>query len=196
MPARVSGAEPAFAEIEPFVAALPHIKLLAAIHKAWDSSPELRSALDAATRDDCWDAPAEQTEMLSYNWESDDRHKFKVLFKNTPADGKVHVGGTDWTVKMSEVREMLEEGDGEFAFEDEDGEVGGCEECGAPGSTCRVTLQVNRSGQKRLEVVTQVMCSCCSRYGEPYDAAGGSYTFSIAPHLDAQPKPKAKKKVK
>ena len=50
--ARVSSAEPAFAEIEPFVAALPHIKLLAAIHKAWDSSPELRSALDAATRDD------------------------------------------------------------------------------------------------------------------------------------------------
>ena len=123
---------PPFAEIEPFLEALPQYKLIEAIRRAWDTSPDLRIALDAMVGDDCWMEPAEQDEMLKYNWEvDDDRFKFRIEFKNTPADGKVHIGGTTWRLGMSEVREMLIDGDGEFFFEDYEREHG-CEECGAP----------------------------------------------------------------
>ena len=188
---------PSVKEIEPYLMKMSHFDLVVAIEKAWDKSPELRSVLDAATRKDCWGEPPEQTEMLNYNWESDKgtyckKGAFTILFKNTPPDGKVHIGGTDWTLEMSDIRKELEEGDGEFAFEDEDGDEAGCEECGCPGSTVKANFQVNREGKKRLEVVTQVMCGCHSRYGEPFDAAGGTTTFSIAPHLDAKPLAKGK----
>lgn len=124
---------PSVKEIEPYLMKMSHFDLVVAIEKAWDKSPELRSVLDAATRKDCWGEPPEQTEMLNYNWESDKgtyckQGAFTILFKNTPPDGKVHIGGTDWTLEMSDIRNELEEGDGEFAFEDEDGDEAGCEE--------------------------------------------------------------------
>ena len=59
-----------FDAAEPFLAAMKQGELVAAIGKAWDASPALRDALDAATAD-TWSRAADQRKMLEHNWEED-----------------------------------------------------------------------------------------------------------------------------
>ena len=59
-----------FEAAEPFLAAMKQGELVAAIGKAWDASPALREALDAATAD-TWSRAPDQRKMLAYNWEED-----------------------------------------------------------------------------------------------------------------------------
>ena len=63
-----------FEAAEPFLAAMKQGDLVAAIGKAWDASPALREALDAATAD-TWSRTPDQRKMLAYNWEEDPKPK-------------------------------------------------------------------------------------------------------------------------
>lgn len=172
-----------------------HAKLVAVIGKAWGGGEDLRKALSAATRSNCWSRAVDDADMLRHNWECTTQWgtKYSVLFKNTPAEGVVDVCG--WSLKMADIREMFETGDGELAVEEPRSGYGypcehGCEECGAPGSTCRATLETDGTGKLRLLVTTEEMCGCMS--SQPVDASGGDFTFLVAPHLDAK-KPSASK---
>ena len=166
-----------FEAAEPFLAAMKQDELVAAIGKAWDASPALRDALDAATAD-TWSRAPNQMLMLAYNWEEDPKPNFRdrgtVRFKDAAAE--VNIGNLWRGMSMAGVKDLLDGGD--LVWEDEDGEEGGCEECGAPGSTCTVILEANRKGTLQLVAETQIMCYCNSDSAEV--ACTDRATFRIA----------------
>ena len=170
-----------FEAAEPFLAAMKQGDLVAAIGKAWDASPALRDALDAATAD-TWSRAPNQMLMLAYNWEEDPNATYgdrsTVRFKDAAygTDGTVNIGNLWRGMSMAGVKDLLDGGD--LVWEDEDGEEGGCEECGAPGSTCTVILEANRKGTLRLVAETQIMCYCNS--DSPEVACTDRATFRIA----------------
>ena len=171
-----------FEAAEPFLAAMKQGELVAAIGRAWDQSPALRSQLDAATAD-TWSRAPDQSKMLEHNWEEDPKRcseRSTVRFKDA-MDGmcpQVNIGNLWRGMSMAGVNDLLEGEGGTLAWEDEDGEEGGCEECGAPGSTCTVILEVNRKGTLRLVAETQIMCYCNSDSAEV--ACTDRATFRIA----------------
>ena len=165
-----------FEAAEPFLAAMKQDELVAAIGRAWDQSPALRSQLEAATAD-TWSRAPDQRKMLAYNWEEDPKtygDRSFVRFKDAPAT--VHIGNLWHGMSMAGVNDLLDGGD--LVWEDEDGEEGGCDECGAPGSTCTMILEVNRKGTLRLVAETQIMCYCNSDSAEV--ACTDRATFRIA----------------
>jgi len=163
-------------------------ELVAAIGRAWDQSPALRSQLEAATAD-TWSRAADQRKMLAYNWEEDPKpecgDRGTVRFKDAAAE--VNIGNLWRGMSMAGVNDLLDGGD--LVWEDEDGEEGGCDECGAPGSTCTVILEVNRKGTLRLVAETQIMCYCNS--DSPEVACTDRATFRIT-----APARKTKRKAK
>ena len=171
-----------FEAAEPFLAAMKQGELVAAIGKAWDASPALRDALDAATAD-TWSRAADQRKMMAYNWEDPKPNygdRGTVRFKDAMHGmcPQVDIGNLWRGMSMAGVNDLLEGEGGTLAWEDEDGEEGGCEECGAPGSTCTVILEVNRQGTLRLVAETQIMCYCNSDAAEV--ACTDRATFRIA----------------
>lgn len=183
-----------FEAAEPFLAAMKQGDLVAAIGKAWDASPALRDALDAATAD-TWSRAPDQRKMLAYNWEEDPKPNYgdrgTVRFKDAMHGmcPQVDIGNLWRGMSMAGVNDLLEGEGGTLAWEDEDGEEGGCDECGAPGSTCTVTLEANRKGTLRLVAETRIMCYCNSDSAEV--ACTDRATFRIA-----APKRKTKRKAK
>ena len=166
-----------FEAAEPFLAAMKQGELVAAIGRAWDQSPALRSQLEAATAD-TWSRAPDQSKMLEHNWEEDPKPRYgetgPIRFKDAPAT--VNIGNLWHGMSMAGVNDLLDGGD--LVWEDEDGEEGGCEECGAPGSTCTVILEANRKGTLRLVAETQIMCYCNSDSAEV--ACTDRATFRIA----------------
>ena len=59
-----------FEAAEPFLAAMKQGELVAAIGRAWDESPALRSELDIVTAV-VWSRAPNQSLMLAHNWEED-----------------------------------------------------------------------------------------------------------------------------
>ena len=59
-----------FEAAEPFLSAMKQGELVAAIGKAWDQSPALRSELDIVTAV-VWSRAPNQSLMLAHNWEED-----------------------------------------------------------------------------------------------------------------------------
>ena len=59
-----------FEAAEPFLAAMKQGELVAAIGRAWDQSPALRSELDIVTAV-VWSRAPNQSLMLAHNWEED-----------------------------------------------------------------------------------------------------------------------------
>ena len=168
-----------FEAAEPFLAAMKQGDLVAAIGKAWDASPALRGALDAATAD-TWSRAADQRKMLAYNWEEDPKPEYgdrgTVCFKGTAEDGAVNIGNLWHGMPMEGINELLD--GGELVWEDEYPDESRCEECDAPGSTCTVILEANRKGTLRLVAETQIMCYCNS--DSPEVACTDRATFRIA----------------
>ena len=166
-----------FEAAEPFLAAMKQGELVAAIGRAWDQSPALRSQLEAATAD-TWSRAPDQSKMLEHNWEEDPKPRYgetgPIRFKDAPAT--VNIGNLWHGMSMAGVNDLLDGGN--LVWEDEDGEEGGCEECGAPGSTCTVILEANRKGTLRLVAETQIMCYCNSDSAEV--ACTDRATFRIA----------------
>ena len=167
-----------FEAAEPFLAAMKQGELVAAIGRAWDQSPALRSELDTVTAD-VWSRAPDQSKMLEHNWEEEGARSF-VRFKDTMHGmcPQVDIGNLWRGMSMAGVNDLLEGEGGTLAWEDEDGEEGGCDECGAPGSTCTVILEVNRKGTLRLVAETQIMCYCNSDSAEV--ACTDRATFRIA----------------
>ena len=167
-----------FEAAEPFLAAMKQGELVAAIGKAWDASPALRDALDAATAD-TWSRAPDQSKMLEHNWEEEPQscERSFVRFKDAAALTHVHIGNVWRYMEMDGIRELLE--GGELAWEDEEDE-GQCEECNAPGSTCTVILQVNRQGDLRLVADSEIRCYCNSLGGGAEVVDTGHATFRIA----------------
>jgi hypothetical protein len=173
-----------FEAAEPFLSAMKQGELVAAIGRAWDQSPALRSQLEAATAD-TWCRAPDQSKMLEYNWVEIPKPPFCeisadpsfIRFKDAAALTHVHIGNVWQYMEMDTVRYLLEE-TGQFAFEDDDGDEGQCQECNAPGSTCTVTLEVNRQGDLRLVADSEIRCYCNSDSAEVVDTA--SATFRIA----------------
>ena len=178
---------------------------------SWPPSPRRGTirrpcgALDRATRD-CWSASVDQAEMLDHDWSEDLwRRKTKLLpltvrFKSTSPGDLLLIDG--WKEPLNDIREMLIDG-GELFLKDELGDCGfmyGCEKCGAPGSNCRATLQVNRKGERRLLVEMEAFCSCYSYNGAPESVSSESYALFIADEKPSHegwkpaPKPKPAKK--
>ena len=89
---------------------------------------------------------------------------------------QVNIGNLWRGMSMAGLNDLLDGGD--LVWEDEDGEEGGCDECGAPGSTCTVILEANRKGTLRLVAETQIMCYCNSDSAEV--ACTDRATFRIA----------------
>jgi len=166
-----------FEAAEPFLAAMKQGELVAAIGKAWDQCPALRSELDTVTAD-VWSRAADQRKMLEHNWEEDPKPNYgdcgTIRFKDAAAT--VNIGNLWRGMSMAGVNDLLDGGN--LVWEDEDGEEGGCDECGAPGSTCAVILEVNRQGSLRLVAETQIMCYCNSDSAEV--ACTDRATFRIA----------------
>ena len=177
-----------FEAAEPFLAAMKQGELVAAIGRAWDQSPALRSQLEAATAD-TWSRAPDQSKMLEHNWEDESKRSF-VRFKDAASLTHVHIGNVWQYMEMDTVRYLLEE-TGQFAFEDDDGDEGQCEECNAPGSTCTVILQVNRQGDLRLVADSEIRCYCNSLGGGAEVVDTGHATFRIA-----TPARKTKRKAK
>ena len=175
-----------FEAAEPFLAAMKQGELVAAIGRAWDQSPALRSQLEAATAD-TWSRGPDQRKMLADNWVEIPKPPFCeisadpsfVRFKDAAALTHVHIGDVWQYMEMDTVRYLLEE-TGQFAFEDADGDEGQCEECNAPGSTCTVILQVNRQGDLRLVADSEIRCYCNSLGGGAEVVDTGHATFRIA----------------
>ena len=180
-----------FEAAEPFLAAMKQGELVAAIGRAWDQSPALRSQLEAATAD-TWSRAPDQSKMLEHNWEEEPQscERSFVRFKDAAALTHVHIGNVWRYMEMDTVRYLLEEA-GEFAFQDDDGDEGQCEECNAPGSTCTVILQVNRQGDLRLVADSEIRCYCNSLGGGAEVVDTASATFHIA-----APARKTKRKAK
>ena len=166
-----------FEAAEPFLAAMKQGELVAAIGRAWDQSPALRSQLEAATAD-TWSRAPDQSKMLEHNWEDESKRSF-VRFKEAAALTHVHIGNVWQYMEMDTVRYLLEEA-GEIAFQDDEDDEGQCEECNAPGSTCTVILQVNRQGDLRLVADSEIRCYCNSLGGEAEVVDTGHATFRIA----------------
>jgi hypothetical protein len=167
-----------FEAAEPFLAAMKQGELVAAIGKAWDASPALREALDAATAD-TWSRAPDQRKMLAYNWEEDPKPRCgdrgTIRFKDAAPDGSVNIGNLWQGMSMFGINELLDSGG--LVWEDE-GDESYCQECEAPGSKCTVTLEVNRQGFLRLVAETQIMCYCNSDSAEV--ACTDRATFRIA----------------
>ena len=177
-----------FEAAEPFLAAMKQGELVAAIGRAWDQSPALRSQLEAATAD-TWSRAPDQSKMLEHNWEDESKRSF-VRFKEAAALTHVHIGNVWQYMEMDGIRELLEGEDGTLAWEDQaEDDEGQCEECNAPGSTCTVILEANRKGTLRLVAETQIMCYCNSDSAEV--ACTDRATFRIA-----APARKTKRKAK
>ena len=168
-----------FEAAEPFLAAMKQGELVAAIGRAWDQCPALRSELDTVTAD-VWSRAPDQRKMLEHNWEEEPQscERSFVRFKDASygTDGTVNIGNLWRGMSMAGVNDLLDGGD--LVWEDEDGEEGGCDECGAPGSTCTVILEANRKGTLRLVAETQIMCYCNSDSAEV--ACTDRATFRIA----------------
>lgn len=104
-------------------------------------------------------------------------------------------------ISIEDMRGMLEEQD-ELNLEDKDGKEPGCEECRAPGSTCRVVAEARRSGEQRMRVICTTMCCCMSKPGETYPVVEEEWIYSVLPPPSAKPekgvgaKPSANKKQK
>ena len=183
-----------FEAAEPFLAAMKQGELVAAIGRAWDQSPALRSQLEAATAD-TWSRAPDQRKMLAYNWEEDPKpygDRSFVRFKDAASLTHVHIGNLWRYMEMDGIRELLEGEDGtlEWADQAEDDE-GQCEECNAPGSTCTVTLEMNRQGDLRLVADSEIRCYCNSLGGGAEVVDTGHATFRIA-----APARKTKRKTK
>ena len=168
-----------FEAAEPFLAAMKQGELVAAIGRAWDASPALRDALDAATAD-TWSRAPDQRKMLAHNWVEDPIPRYgdrgTVRFKDAPAEGTVNIGNLWHGMPMEGINELLD--GGESVWEDEYPDESRCEECDAPGSTCTVILEANRKGTLRLVAETQIMCYCNSDSAEV--ACTDRATFRIA----------------
>ena len=167
-----------FEAAEPFLAAMKQGELVAAIGRAWDQSPALRSQLEAATAD-TWSRAPDQRKMLTYNWEEDPKRSSErstIRFKDAPAEGTVDIGNLWHGMPMEGINELLD--GGELVWEDEYPDESRCEECDAPGSTCTVILEANRKGTLRLVAETQIMCYCNSDSAEV--ACTDRATFRIA----------------
>ena len=169
-----------FEAAEPFLAAMKQGELVAAIGRAWDQSPALRSQLEAATAD-TWSRAPDQSKMLEHNWEEDPKRcseRSTVRFKDAMHGmcPQVDIGNLWRGMSMAGIADLLDGGD--LVWEDEDGEEGGCDECGAPGSRCTVILEANRQGTLRLVAETQIMCYCNSDSAEV--ACTDRATFRIA----------------
>ena len=168
-----------FEAAEPFLAAMKQGELVAAIGRAWDQSPALRSQLEAATAD-TWCRAPDQSKMLEHNWEDESKRSF-VRFKEAAALTHVHIGNVWQYMEMDGIRELLEGENGELAWEDQaEDDEGQCEECNAPGSTCTVILQVNRQGDLRLVADSEIRCYCNSLGGGAEVVDTGHATFRIA----------------
>ena len=184
-----------FEAAEPFLAAMKQGELVAAIGRAWDQSPALRSELDTVTAD-VWSRAPDQSKMLEHNWEEDPKRcseRSTVRFKDAMHGmcPQVNIGNLWRGMSMAGVNDLLEGEGGTLAWEDEDGEEGGCDECGAPGSTCTVILEANRKGTLRLVAETQIMCYCNSDSAEV--ACTDRATFRIA--APARPSPDLKNRL-
>ena len=168
-----------FEVAEPFLAAMKQGELVAAIGRAWDQSPALRSQLEAATAD-TWSRAPDQRKMLAYNWEEDPKPRYgdrgTIRFKDAPAEGTVNIGNLWHGMPMEGINELLD--GGQLVWEDEYPDESRCEECDAPGSTCTVILEANRKGTLRLVAETQIMCYCNSDSAEV--ACTDRATFRIA----------------
>ena len=182
-----------FEAAEPFLAAMKQGELVAAIGRAWDQSPALRSQLEAATAD-TWSRAPDQSKMLEHNWEEEPQscERSFVRFKDAAALTHVHIGNVWRYMEMDGIRELLE--GGTLAWEDEDGE-GQCEECNAPGSTCTVILQVNRQGDLRLVADSEIRCYCNSLGGGAEVVDTVHAKFRIAPII-AAPARKTRRKAR
>ena len=152
-----------FEAAEPFLAAMKQGELVAAIGRAWDQSPALRSELDTVTAD-VWSRAPDQSKMLEHNWEEDPKRcseRSTVRFKDAPAT--VNIGNLWHGMPMEGINELLD--GGELVWEDEYPDESRCEECDAPGSTCTVILEVNRQGDLRLVADSEIRCYCNSLGG-------------------------------
>ena len=180
-----------FEAAEPFLAAMKQGELVAAIGRAWDQSPALRSQLEAATAD-TWSRAPDQSKMLEHNWEEEPQscERSFVRFKDAAALTHVHIGNVWRYMEMDTVRYLLEAA-GEIAFQDDEDDEGQCEECNAPGSTCTVTLEMNRQGDLRLVADSEIRCYCNSLGGGAEVVDTLSATFHIA-----APERKTKRKAK
>ena len=181
-----------FEAAEPFLAAMKQGELVAAIGRAWDQSPALRSQLEAATAD-TWCRAPDQSKMLEHNWEDESKRSF-VRFKDAASLTHVHIGNVWQYMEMDTVRYLLEEV-GQFLFEDDDGDEGQCEECNAPGSTCTVILEVNRQGDLRLVADSEIRCYCNSLCGGAEVVDTVHAKFRIAPII-AAPARKTRRKAR
>ena len=189
-PSPTDAGDMTFEAAEPFLAAMKQGELVAAIGRAWDQSPALRSQLEAATAD-TWCRAPDQSKMLEHNWEDESKRSF-VRFKEAAALTHVHIGNVWQYMEMDGIRELLEGEDGTLAWEDQaEDDEGQCEECNAPGSTCTVILQVNRQGDLRLVADSEIRCYCNSLGGGAEVVDTGHATFRIA-----APARKTKRKVK
>ena len=189
-PSPTDAGDMTFEAAEPFLAAMKQGELVAAIGRAWDQCPALRSELDTVTAD-VWSRAPDQSKMLEHNWEEDPKPEYgdrgTVCFKNTAEDGAVNIGNLWHGMPMLGINELLDSG--ALVWEDEYPDESRCEECDAPGSTCTVTLEVNRKGTLRLVAETQIMCYCNSDSAEV--ACTDRATFRIA-----APARKTKRKAK
>ena len=102
------------AAAEPFLAAMKQGELVAAIGKAWDASPALRSALEAATAD-TWSRAPNQMLMLAYNWEEDPQNYGETVVRSFQGRrvryGTVNIGNLWRGMSMDTVNDLLDGGD-------------------------------------------------------------------------------------
>ena len=85
-----------FEAAEPFLAAMKQGELVAAIGRAWDQSPALRSQLEAATAN-TWSRAPDQRKMLEHNWEEEPQsceRSFVRFSSRTPRLSRTCTSGT------------------------------------------------------------------------------------------------------
>ena len=165
---------------------MDHDALVDLIGAHWDNrKTDLRAAIADGTSDE-W-ATADGDAMLEHDWEVDGTDKLLML--NADKTKKVHFQN-GWEASLEEIRSMLDE-EGELNMEDEDGGLDGlgCQECSPPGSTCRVVVESQRSGELRLRVTLQTMCACMSFHGAP-EPEEEEWIYSVLPAAPKAAKPK------